>query len=72
MFDDLREQANTAPFFEEEEAPELEPRPRTPPKRFLGMTPAQRFLLATLLLFVTCILSTLFLLVTQKMVIPFL
>jgi hypothetical protein len=72
MFDDLREQANTMPFFEEEEAPALEPRARPAPKRFLGMTPAQRFLLAVLLLFVTCILSTLFLLVTEKVVIPFL
>ena len=72
MFDDLREQANITPFFEEEEAPELQPRPRPAPKRFLGMTPAQRFLLATLLLFVTCILSALLLLVTEKMVIPFL
>lgn len=34
--------------------------------RFLGMTPAQRFVIATLLLMLTSVLSCLILLVTEK------
>jgi hypothetical protein len=70
MFDDLRAQANTSPFLEEEEAPELEPEPK-PSGRFLGMTPAQRFIVALLLLLVTCVSSALLLVVMGKVVLPF-
>jgi hypothetical protein len=76
MFDDLRAQANEAMFDEEEEVAdaytfrsELASRPRGP---FLGMTPVQRFVIAILLLMMTCILSTFCLMVTEKIWLPFL
>lgn len=69
MFDDLRAQAHIAPFLDEEEAPELEAPPR-PSGRFLGMTPAQRFILSLMLLLVSCIFSAAFLLVAGKIAIP--
>lgn len=69
MFDDLRAEANVSPFLEEEDAPELEREPQ-PSGRFLGMTPAQRFIVALLLLVVTCVSSVLLLVVTGKVVLP--
>ena len=71
MLDDFREQASESLFLEEE-TPEIRPRPSRSSRKFLGMSPAQRFLISLMLLFVACILSTLFLLVTEKMVLPFL
>jgi hypothetical protein len=55
MFDDLRREADSTPFEEEE----LRPRTR-------------RFIIALMLLFITCILSAFALLVTEKVVLPFL
>lgn len=69
MLDDLREQAN-ASFFEDEESPPTEELRR--PSRFLGMTPFQTFVVAVLLLGITCLLSLIGLLVTGKIVPPFL
>jgi hypothetical protein len=44
-----------------------------PPKRtFLGMTPVQRFVIAVMLLLMTCILSSFFLLVSERITPPFL
>lgn len=75
MLDDLREQANDLDYFdaaditydfeEVDEAPRYVPR-----KRFLGMTPVQRLVIAVMLLFTTCILSTFFLLITEIVVLP--
>lgn len=65
MLDDFRQQAEEIPFEEEEVE-----RPRRPKKYFLGMTPFQRFVLATMLLIITCVLSSFALLVTEKIVIP--
>lgn len=67
MLDDLRQQASTG--FEEKESPPMEP---PPPARFLGMTPLQTFIIAFLILCITCILSAAFLLVTGRIVPPFL
>lgn len=67
MFDDLRRDADTTPFEEEE----IRPRMRQAPD-FLGMTASQRFIIALMLLIVTCILSAFALLVTEKVVLPFL
>lgn len=68
MLDDFREQASTSPFFEEvEEKPKPAPRPRY----FLGMAPAQRFVIALMLLLIVCILGSFALLVTNKIVLPF-
>ena len=72
MFDNLREQANSSPFYEEEAqfqeaanttsaAPQLRSS-----GRILGMTAAQRFFIAVMLMFATCILGALALFVTGK------
>ncbi len=72
MFDNLREQANSTPFYGEEEA-QFQPaagtvsapkRPASP--RFLGMTAPQRFFIALMLMFVVCLLGTMLLLITGK------
>jgi hypothetical protein len=66
MLEEFREQANTATFFEEEEEPEEEAK-RIPIKRkFLGMTALQRFLIALMLLLMTCIMGAFFLVVTGR------
>ncbi len=65
MLDDFRQQADETPFEEEEIK-----RPRRPKKYFLGMSPFQRFVLATMLLVIVCVLSSFALLVAEKVVIP--
>ncbi len=62
MLDDLR---NDASSYYDDDFEELS-KPVESPKRFLGMTPFQRFVIALLLLIVTCILSASCLLVTEK------
>ncbi len=68
MLDDLR---NLASQPVEEEPPEpQETRPSRPPEsNFLGMTAAQRFVVALLLFLMVVILGTLFLVVTNKVAI---
>ena len=80
MFDNLREDANSAPFdstpFYEDEAKfeQAERRPKAAPRRraassngrFLGMTPLQRFVLAILLFVSVCALGSMLLLITGK------
>jgi hypothetical protein len=73
MFDNLRDQANSTPFYDDEaqfrDAEELRStlRPRkTADGRFLGMTPAQRFFLAVLLLIALCMLGSMLLLLTGR------
>lgn len=72
MFDNLREHANSSPFYEEEAqfqqaagttnaAPQ-----RRSAGRILGMTAAQRFLIMLMLMFAVCILGALVLFVTGK------
>ena len=69
MLDDLRKDADDVSF--EEETPVfIEPTRKQKP--FLGMLPWQRFVIALMLLFMTCILSAFCLLVTEKIVLPFL
>lgn len=70
MFDDLRQQANEADFEEEDDEFLSESQPRSS-GLFLGMTPPQRFLIAVMLLMMTCILGSFFLLVTEKIALPF-
>ena len=75
MLDDLREQASDSDYFDAADGTydfeEIEEQARCIPKRkFLGMTPVQRFVIAVMLLFTTCILSTFFLLVTEIVVLP--
>lgn len=68
MFEDLRREADTSPF--DEEDPYKVADARKP--NFLGMTPAQRFVLALMLLVITCLIGIFGLLVTEKIVLPFL
>ncbi len=74
MFDDLRQQADQGAFGETEEQPDVYAMKETPVQsrdRLLGMTPVQRFVIAVLLLIMTVVLGSLFLLVTQKIYLPF-
>ena len=76
MFDDLRQSGS---FLEEEPSPE--PHQEPPKKRgrkaagdggnFLGMTAAQRFVLALTLLFMACALGGFCLILTNKIYLPF-
>ncbi|MCL4530552.1 MAG: hypothetical protein M1282_14200 [Chloroflexi bacterium] len=74
MFDNLREQANSSPFYEEEA--QFQPAagtPAPPPARpstgrLLGMTAFQRFVLAVMLMMVVCVVGSMMLLVTGKIV----
>jgi len=73
MLDDLRNSANQS-FQEEEQAPvepsEMDASPRNSAP-FLGMTAAQRFVVALLLFLMTCVFGSFCLLATQKIVLPF-
>ncbi len=78
MFDNLRDQADSTPFYEDEaqfrDVEDLRPAAAPPPRntgssgggRFLGMTPLQRFIVAILLLISVCVLGSMCLLVTGK------
>ena len=74
MFDNLREQANSSPIYEEEAqfqqaAGTSTPAPvRRSSGRLLGMTATQRFALAVMLMMIVCILGSMMLLMTGKIV----
>jgi hypothetical protein len=74
MLDHLREEASTSQF--DEDVFVLQEKPELKPKRTLnyvmGTTAKQRFILAVMLFFVVCLLGTMFLFVTGKIVPPFL
>jgi len=65
MIEDLRQQASES--FESDSPTTYVPRP---PARFLGMTPIQTFVIALLLLILTCVLSASCLLVTGRVAPP--
>ena len=67
MFEDFRKQAEEADFPDEDLDDDDS---RNGGGRFLGMTPVQRFIVALMLLFMTIILGSLFLIVTSKVNIP--
>ncbi len=74
MLDDFREQAN-ASFLDEPEPEEIIPEANdrtTSGKKFLGLTPGQRLLVALMLFGLTCLLGSMLLLVTEKVSPPFL
>jgi hypothetical protein len=76
MLDNLRDQAASSPFFQEEEPiPEtpgfIAPPPRRTIDQITGMTAQQRFIIAIMLLVVFCLLGTMGLMVTGKFVLPF-
>ena len=72
MFDNLREDAEAKPFYEEQA--KFQPAAGTSSssgsssKRFLGMTAAQRFVIVFMLTITVCLLGTMLLLVTGKIV----
>lgn len=68
MFDDLRREADSTPY-DEDDPYKVEDQPKP---YFLGMSPAQRFVVAIMLLVITCLISAFALLVTEKVVLPFL
>jgi len=66
MLDDFRQDAEAIDFVDDSGF-KLPPPPK---KHFLGMTPFQRFFIAAMLLFITCMLASFALLVTEKVIIP--
>lgn len=68
MLDQFREEADASLRFEDNEDNPFEA-PRKRP--FLGMTPLQRFVIALMLLVIACVLSSFCLIVTGKIVLPF-
>lgn len=71
MLEDLREDAD---FVEDDdtEYEYQESAARAPAQtQFLGMTPMQRFVIAFLILMMTCILGLFFLLITETIWLPF-
>jgi len=70
MFDNLREQANSAPFYEGEAQFQSaeEPAQAAAPSsgKLLGMTPVQRFILAVMLMLMVCLIGGMFLLISGK------
>ncbi|MEN8171605.1 MAG: hypothetical protein ABFS03_01860 [Chloroflexota bacterium] len=74
MLDDLREQSSEFDYTEEEgDAFDMGPDedPRAKKSYWLGMTPGQRFVIAVMLLMMTCMLSTFCLMVTERISLPF-
>ena len=72
MLDDLRQQNDDNFFSDVEEGYEYEEVSAPTSAQFLGMTPPQRFVIASMLLLMVCILGSFFLLVTEKIYLPFL
>lgn len=73
MFDNLRDSAESSPFYEEDQN-DLYKEPvakvavrRRNNGRLLGMTAQQRFLIAVMLMFTVCIIGTLAMFVLGKM-----
>lgn len=65
MLDDLRQHANEIAYDDEPEISVYDKMHLTQ-GQFLGLSPFQRFLLASMLLIIACLLSALVLLVTEK------
>jgi len=70
MFDNLRDQANSTPFYEDQAQFQSVEQPNPTPlhisNRFLGMSPMQRFIIAVILMMMVCMIGAMFLLVTGK------
>lgn len=72
MFEDFRKLMDDDSFREEVQQEKELAQSSHQERYFLGMTPVQRFILAILLLMMVIVLGVLFLLVTSKIVPPFL
>jgi len=66
MFDNLRDLSDGSSLFEEPTEVEYAAVPKGPQRRFLGMTPAQRFLLSLMLFASIVMIGLMCLLVTEK------
>jgi hypothetical protein len=73
MFEDFRKQSDEGSLFNEQGNDNLDSGiiVSQPQSNFLGMTAPQRFVIAVMLFLMTCILGTFFLLVTERIVPPF-
>jgi hypothetical protein len=74
MFDDLREKANDSDYLRDEfdaSDGEMEFGTKASPRLFLGMTPAQRFVISVMILLMACVMGSFLLLVTEKIFLPF-
>ncbi len=69
MLDDFRQQADAFSNFDEDENQDIEPERRVH-REFLGMSPFQRFMVSLLLLVLTLMLGSFWLLVTNRVVPP--
>ncbi len=67
MLDDLREQAIEDPYIDDEQSQGYSRDSDIKRTYFLGMTPGQRLFIAVLILVMTCLLSTFFLLITERL-----
>lgn len=72
MLDDLRQQSDEDFFSEDEDVYAYTEASVPASAQFLGMTPVQRFVIAAMLLLMVCILGSFFLLVSEKIYLPFL
>jgi hypothetical protein len=73
MFDNLREEAEASPFYEEEESTKFQPAAVTgsffapaSSRRILGMTGVQRFVVVFMLFLAVCLVGGMALLVMDK------
>jgi hypothetical protein len=74
MFDNLREEAASSQFYEEEESAKIQPDPGSKPffsqpassKRILGMTGVQRFIITFMLFMAVCLIGGMALLVLGR------
>ncbi len=71
MLDDFREDVNASPYFEDESTEYFEEvTPSSSRGKLLGMTPAQRLIIAIMLLMMSCIVGSLMLLVFEIVIPP--
>jgi hypothetical protein len=71
MLDDFRDEANASPYFDDEGTEYFEEAPHSwGSRKYLGMTAAQRFIIAIMLFIMTCIVGSLALLVFEVVVPP--
>ena len=74
MFDNLRDEAASSPYYEEEEQAKYQPAKgtgsggssRKSSSKFLGMTSTQRFVISFLIFMAVCVIGAMFLLITNK------
>jgi hypothetical protein len=66
MFDNLRDLSDGSSLFEDPADAQYATGPKGPQRRFLGLTPAQRFLLSLMLFASVVMIGLMCLLVTEK------